>query len=70
MRQQGDSVFMWSAHGEWLYFDFTRVPGDTTFTTGGQPGDTVFVITTARDTSSTPSERAGVNGGSASTIRT
>ncbi len=50
MRQQGDSVFMWSAHGEWLYFDFTRVPGDTTFTTGGQPGDTVFVITTARDT--------------------
>ncbi len=50
MRQQGDSVFVWSPNGEWLYFDFSRMPGDTTYTSGGMSGDTVYVITDSRDT--------------------
>ncbi len=50
MRQGGDSVFTWSPNGEWLCFDFSCAVGDTIITDAGQPGDTVFVITTAKDT--------------------
>jgi hypothetical protein len=51
MRQQGDSVFVWSSNSEKLYFDFSRIPGDTTFTNIGEQGNTVFIITESRDTS-------------------
>ena len=50
VRQQGDSVFIWSPYGEWLYFDFSRAPGDTVVTNRGVPGDTLLVITLSRDT--------------------
>jgi hypothetical protein len=49
-RQQGDSVLIWSPYGEWLYFDFSRAPGDTVVTNRGVPGDTLLVVTVSRDT--------------------
>ncbi len=49
MRQGGDTVYQWTPYGDRIVFDFSRAPGDTILSTRYY-GDTVFIVTTVRDT--------------------
>ena len=51
MRQEGDSVFIWSPNGEWLHFDFSLSVGESSITNPGGLGDTAIITATSRDTS-------------------
>ncbi len=50
MRQQGDSVFIWSPDGEWLQFNFSLSVGESSITSPRGLGDTAFITATSRDT--------------------
>lgn len=50
MRQQGDSILIWSPNGEWVHFDFSLSVGESTITSPDGLGDTAIITATSRDT--------------------